>query len=75
MRIPKSVSDHAMLEDRYYGHRQISEAIERMIMALFSCTQDSMAVLLKAPRPRRGMRRACHTLSRMPCIELVCLWR
>ena len=49
MRIPKSVSDHAMLEDRYYGHRQISEAIERMIMALFSCTQDSMAAAVESP--------------------------
>lgn len=50
MRIPKSVSDHAMFDDRYYGHRQISEAIERMIMALFSCTQDSMAPAVEYPK-------------------------
>lgn len=60
MRIPKSVSDQAMQDDRYYGHRQISEAIERMIMALFSCTQDSMSATLEAQQQQQQhMSRHC----------------
>ena len=54
MRIPKSVSDQAMQEDRYYGHRQVSEAIERMIMALFSCSHDSMAATMDVQKTSKG---------------------
>ena len=53
MRIPKSASDHAVHDDRYYGHRVISEAIERMIMALFSCTQDSMSATIEAQQQQK----------------------
>ena len=75
MRIPKSVSDQAMQEDRYYGHRQVSEAIERMIMALFSCSHDSMAATMDVQKHPRARPHAYHILWRMRCIEHVSPWR
>ncbi|WFD21015.1 hypothetical protein MCAP1_003270 [Malassezia caprae] len=43
MRIPKSASEHAVPEDRYYGHRIMSEVAERMLMDMFACSRDSMS--------------------------------
>ena len=53
MRIPKSASEHALPEDRYYGHRIMSEVAERMLMDMFACSRDSMAATVEAPSADR----------------------
>lgn len=48
MRIPKSASEHAVPDDRYYGHRIIAEVAERLLMDMFACSRDSMAATMDA---------------------------
>lgn len=45
---PSAASKRAVADDKFYGHRVISEVAERMLMALFSCSHDSMAATADA---------------------------
>lgn len=44
--VPSSSSEQALVQDHFHGHRPLAEAIERFLMHLFACSQDSMAATM-----------------------------
>lgn len=48
MTSPSAAAKQAVRDDKFYGHRLMAEVTERMLMAFFSCTHDSMAATADA---------------------------
>ena len=48
MASPSAAAKQSVRDDKFYGHRQMAEVAERMLMTYFSCKHDSMAATADA---------------------------
>ncbi|WFD34945.1 ABC-type xenobiotic transporter [Malassezia cuniculi] len=63
-RIHNSTSQPIAARDRFYGHQVFSEAAERYIMNLFSCSQDSVAATQEgAQKTSKDTPRLAHFIA------------